>query len=414
MKAVILLFSSLLAAQTPTTVKLQVSGLPPGQSPLPTITVTLPSGKNQTIPSITDFTSNEPGRYRVNGEPFRLPGPIVDRVLEAPPIDRLIKPGESVALQLTYRQRPGSGMLWAATARIDADTDDFSQGTIRALDDTQLQPGGFTKPSSQMLSGPRLAGGIAAPDGSFYFVDGWTANALMRLPPTSLQSTGTAKASRVPNTEAHAYGLSPAGDLWSLHDRTLKHLSSASLTPSKPIVELTIRDEDDALPATHFLFTSTGDLLLYGPGHVARIPVSKLSPGQREIGKGDAAAILTFDSGTIGHGALDETGNLWLPDENSEVIQLPAAALENGGNTRGERFSVPQSASAIRVDNQGGVWCLIRYTGDLFYRAPGASAFAAKGSFGHGFDEHTQLTLHPPPAWSPLAAAPAFPKRLTP
>ncbi len=414
MKAFILFFSCLLSAQTPTTVKLQVSGLPPGQTPLPSITVTLPSGKNQTIQSFNDFSSTEPGRYRVNAEPFRLPGTIVDRVLEAPAIDRLVKPGESITLQISYRQRPGSGMLWAATARIDADTDDFSQGTIRALDGTQLQQGGFTKPSAQMLSGPRLAGGIAAPDGSFYFVDGWSANALMRLAPASLLPTGTAKATRVPNTEAHAYGLSSNGDLWSLHDRTLKRLSTASLTPSKPLVELSLLDEEDGLPATHFLFTAKGDLVLYGPGRVARIAVAKLSPGQREIGKSDAASIVSLDSGTLGHGAMDEAGNLWLPDENGEVVKLPASALESGGNTRGERFAVPQSASAIRVDNQGGVWCLIRYTGDLYYRAPGAGAFAAKGGFGHGFDEHTQLTLNPPPAWSPLAAAPAFPKRLTP
>lgn len=370
------------------------------------------------VKSAVEFSASEPGRYRVNAEPFRVPGDIVDRVFEAPPVDRTVKPGETVTLSAAYRQRPGSGMLWSATARIDADTDDFSQGTIRGLDEALLLQGAFSKPSAQMLTAPRLSGGIAASDGSFYFVDGWTSNALMRLAPAALLSTGTAKATRVPGTDARTYGISPTGDLWELHDRVLKRLSSGSLTPAKPLVEITLRDEDDALPATNFLFTAQGDLLVYGAGRLARLAVAKLAPGQREIGRADAATIVDFESGTIGHGALDEAGNLWLPDENGEVIKLPATAIQSGGNTpsktKGERFAVPQSASAIRVDNRNGVWCLVRYTGELFYRAPNASSFASKGIFGRGFDEHTQLTLNPPPPWSPLAAAPAFPKRLAP
>ena len=413
-KVITLFLPVLLAGQSAPAVKLRVSGLPPGQTSLPAIAVALPGGKNVKIESAAQFSASEAGRYRVTPAPFRFAGTLVDSVFEAPPVDRVVKPGESVTLEVAYRPRTGSGMLWAATARIDADTDDFSKGTVRAIAEPQLLSGGFSKPSAQLLTGPRLAGGIAGPDGSFYFVDGWNTNALMRLAPESLLPSGAAKATRVPGTEPHSFAISPAGELWSLHDRTLKRLSAGSLTPSKAFAEIAIREEDDGLPVTHFLFTASGDLLLYGPKRIARISLSTLTTGARQVGRADAAAIVDLDTGTLGHGALDEAGDLWIPDENGEVLKVPRSAMESGGNTRGNRFELPQSASAVQIDNQGGVWCLIRYTGELFYRAPGAAKFVSRGTFGRGFDEHTQLTFNPPPPWSPLAAAPAFPKRLAP
>lgn len=388
----------LLAQASPTVVRLAVNGVPNGLRPA--IEVTLPSGQKTVVRTPGEFSASQPGAYRVSGEAFRVAGQLVDTVFDSVPQQQTVKAGTSVTLQLSYRVRPGSGMLWAATARIE-DEDDFSKGTLRSLTEQNLLAGGFTAPSRQLLMGPRLAGGIAGPDGSFYFVDGWNASALMQASPAAL-GTSSGKAVAVAGAPAHTYAISPSGDLWTLHDGVVRRLGAAD-------VELTLEE----LPAGHLLFNAAGDLLLYAAGQVARIPAGKLT-GKRKLAVGDVAAMLTFSSGTLGHGALDEAGTLWVPDENSQVIAISAGQLAQGGAVEPRRFEVPLSASAVTVDNASGVWVLIRYTGELFHLPAGGAAFSKKGQFGKGFDEHTSLTLNPPPVWSPLGKAKAFPRRLEP
>jgi hypothetical protein len=395
----------ILAQANPTVVRLAVNGLPDG--PLPAIEVTLPSGQKTAVKTPGEFSASMPGSYRVSGEPFRLAGQLIDTVYEAAPQQQVVKPGTSVTLQLSYRVRPGSGMLWAATARIE-DEDDFTKGTLRALTEENLLAGGFTAPARQLIAGPRLAGGIAGPDGSFYFVDGWNVSSWMRATPAALATT-SGKAAPVAGAPAHAYAISPAGDIWTLHDGVVRRLAKGSMRPGAADVELTLEE----LPDGHILFNAAGDLLLYGREQVARIVGAKLN-GKRTLTRADAAAFVTFSSGSLGHGAVDAAGNLWVPDENSEVIAISAAQLTGAAAIEPRRFEVPLSASALTVDNAGGVWVLIRYTGELFHLPAGGAAFSRKGQFGHGFDEHTQLTLNPPPVWSPLAKAAAFPKRLEP
>ncbi len=259
------------------------------------------------------------------------------------------------------------------------------------------------------MTGPRLSGGFAAPDGAYYFVDGWDHSALMRLNPQALASK-TAKPVKVAGTDRYPYKLSHNGDLREKDGIVLRRRSTASLTPGSALVELTVAEEEDGLPSAHFLFTAEGDLLLYGSGSVARIAGDKIK-GKRTLTRADAAAILTFSSGSVGHGALDEANNLWLTTESGPVLQITAAQLESGGTIEPRSYDMEQSSSALTIDNAGGVWVLVRYTGAVHYLEPGGSAFVARGSLGKWFDEHRELTLNPPP-WSPLAMGAGFPKRL--
>lgn len=404
-----LLFISGVWGQAPQ-VTLELAGVP--AELFPALQVTLPSGRKVAVAKASEFQGQEAGKYRVTGDPFRVPGPIVDTILEAAPVEAVVKAGEKKTLRLSYSKRGGTGMMWVATVRINEDTDDLSKGTVRGIDEATLQAGGFSKGTAEILTGPRLGGGFIAADGSFHFVDNWDNNALMRLTPTALARGG--KPTQVPGSEAHAFALDPKGNLWEAHGGVLRRFNASSWTnglPANPAAEFPLTvDGDDAVPAAGLLFTATGDLLLYDRGRIARFAAAKLASGH-PLSRATAASFVEFDGGSTGQGAIDANGDFWLADENSEIVQIPKATLEKGGKARGTRYEVPQSATGVTVDNSGGVWALIRYTGQIFYRAPGGRSFTEKGVFGRGFDEGSRLTLNPPPPWSPLVQ-PGMPKRL--
>ncbi len=131
-----------------TTVRLAVTGIPEGSKP--EIMATLPSGQTSRLTDPAGFNANLPGKYRVAGQPFRVAGELIDSVLEAPAQEQTVKESAPVTLTLNYRQRPGSGMLWVATARIDEDADDFTKGTVRGYTEAALREGNWLGRSSRL------------------------------------------------------------------------------------------------------------------------------------------------------------------------------------------------------------------------------------------------------------------------
>jgi len=395
--------------QTPL-VSIELTGVPPGYAPA--LEVTLPSGKKTAVSHPAEFAGLEPGKYRLTGEAFRIPGEIVDTVLEAPVAEILVKAGEKKVLRLNYTKRGGTGILWTATARIDEDTDDFTKGAVRGIDEATLLAAGFSKGTAEILTGPRLYGGLVAADGAFLFVDGWDSSALMRLPAAALAKGG--KPLKLPGTEVLQYALDPKGNLWELSGARLRRYPAGSWSSGitgKPSAEFTLATEEEAaLPANRLLFSAEGDLLLCDRGRIARFAASSLA-SSRTLARQDAKAFLEFAGGSTGQAALDANGDLWLTDENSEVVQIARSQWEKGGTTEGTRYSVPQSVNGVAVDNSGGVWILIRHTGQIFHRPAGGGEFTEKGVFGRGFSDFSTLTFNPPPPWSPLVQ-PGMPRRL--
>jgi len=387
------LAAGLACAQT-TEVRLTLSGLPEGMKP--PVEVTLPGGKKQTVTDAASFRAEAPGSYRATAAAFRVPGKWIDTVLEAAPAQVTVKAGQTAALTLAFKVRPGSGMLWTATARINEETDDFSKGTVRSYSEKALL-GGVNGPEKSMQTGPRLFGGAAGPDGAFYYGDGWEWNAVARLAP------GAARPAKMSGTEADSPYFDPDGNLWLMRDRKMKRMGSA--------VVIELAEEEQGLTVTNPVFLANGDLVLAQHSLVARIPKAKLAKSGT-LSRSDAAATVTFTSGSITGAAVGPNGDLWLVDVNGEVVQLPAAAIEKGGRDQGRKYPIEGAPMQVALDNEGGVLVLTPGTGDLFRKAPDASGFAKIGNLGRGFDDFSRLTLNPPAVWSPLGKQPGAPVRL--
>jgi hypothetical protein len=409
MKTYILCFLGLaLQAQT-TEVFLSISGVPsPGLTP--PIEVTLPSGRKVSVADPASFRSAEPGLYRASAPAFRVPGRLVDSVLEAAPVSLTVKPGQKAAIAVSYARRGGSGMLWSATARLK-DEDDFSKGSLRGLTEASLLASP-SSPDASFTLGPRLTGGAVTANGSLLIGDGWDVNAILRFSPAAL-----ARGLRpTPVSGSTNVSLFPdgAGNIWTLSDRQLRRYPESaflSSLPAKPAVDIELADEDEGLGSAGAVFTPAGDLLLYRNSLIARIPKARLNQSG-PLSRADAAAIVTFDSGSVWQAALDPKGDLWITVSAGEVIQMPAAALASGGKVRGTRHAIPGEPRGLCIDNEGGVIVLTSNSGELFRRAPSGGAFTRLGSFGQGFDDFSRLTLNPAPEWSPLGRQPGSPRRL--
>ncbi|BDC50384.1 hypothetical protein F183_A27000 [Bryobacterales bacterium F-183] len=393
------------AAPPSPVIQIDLAGVPK-EGPRPALELVLPNGQKVANPDPATYVANLPGKYRLSGVAFRQPGKIVDTIMEAAPVERTVKAGEKVTLRLSYAARPTSGMLWIATARIDPDADDFSKGQLRAISEAKLAAGGFTNGDKIITTGPRLLGGAVDAQGNYYFGDGWNTNALMRLSPS-----GQGTPSKVTGTIPNGFCLDPDGvTVWQVDGRTLVryNLKDGSL---KAKIEVT-EDEEEGL-GTGMLFLPGGDLLLYRRQLLAVIPAAKLKTSGK-LTRADATALTKFDSGALWQAAIDKNGGFWVADENNMVIHVPADAIRKGGTVNAREYPTPEGVVALAIDNEGGVWAMQKLYGEVYYLAPGASAFEKKGVFGKGQDEFTRLVFHPAPEWSPLSQLPGMPKRLTP
>lgn len=400
MTAALLMSAFVLQASTQMTIS--VSGLPEGVEPK--MEVTAPDGSKHLLNAGQPSTFSLVGNYSISGETFRNAGQIIDMIYDAGTVKGALKSGESKSLTLKYAPRGGTGRLWTVSTRINEEEDDLTKGQIRSLTQSELEKGGF-KTGSRIFEIPARAGdGVVTGHGSLLYFGGWDEPHIMRVSSNGLGSNGTRAA--VAETEPLAISIDPKGRIWLLKDETAVCYPAGSFeqgSAPKPSITLN-NDPDSDSPITfgHAIFDHDGSMILFGKGWIQRVPASELTKSGT-IQKNAT----TTETGSINGGALDKDGNLWLTDENSSVWKFPRND-DGSFSASGTQYSVPLSVCGIAIDNEGGVWVLIRYSGELLRLDPGSSEFKVKGLFGRGHTEWSKLVLNPPPAWSPLAGS--FPK----
>lgn len=381
----------------------QVTGLPDEFTSK--VEITLPNGSTQAYDWEAGFIGDIPGEYRVTGETVRIPGEIIDLVYEAAPVSGRLDEGGSGTLALRYAQRPGSGMMWVFTTRTD-DEDGHDKAHARAIDAATLARGGFSSPSRNITLPPRLYGGAALPNGDLLYVDDWDNRAVMRLSKAAQGGNGAPEpwsASRI-----GFVNVDPRGRLWiSTADFADRYPASvlASGTLGEPEAKYESNwDHEDRMSMSSMIFDHDGSVVALGNGSIARVPASHFGAS------GDVRfPWRVAHEGGANQVAIDREGNVWATFEYGSVVKFSKEEVEASGEVHGTAYEVPMSVCGITIDNSGGVWILIRWTGELFRLAPGESSFAKVGFMGTGYSESSRLTLNPPPAWSPLAAAPGFP-----
>jgi len=390
-----------LVSQSASSITVTIEGLPEGCRPK--VTIGTPSG-NEDMDPATPWTATAPGAYSVTGDPFRHQGDIVDVVYDAASVSTTLKAGKAEALVLRYRPRPGTGMLWTVAERINEETDDFTEGEVRALNASSLTAGGFSTGSRLFKIPSRAFGGAVLPDGSLMFAGGWDDGAVLRI--LSAQLGGGGQRTKLDGHEPAHVSVDPRGRIWLHGPEFAKCFSGPNFT-AKPLVELR-PDEVAPISFENILFDRDGSMVVYGRGHIQRIPAASLS-GSRTIAKNG----VTTESGTVSQAALDRAGNLWMTDENGMVHKF---SKQPSGSFAGDstEFPAPQSVVGLAIDESESIWILVRYTGELMRLKKDGSAFEAVGTFGRGHSPGSRLAFNPPASWSPLADAPGFVKTRLP
>jgi sugar lactone lactonase YvrE len=288
----------------------------------PSVTVSGPSGYQQTFSATKTLTGLAPGGYTVTAGPVPVPHPIVASIYDATVTGgtvTFLANGTEETASVSYARRPGTGALWVGSVG-------SSNSTLVAYSASQLAASTSAAPAFIVQTG------TAAPVAAAFDPNGelWAA---------------TNYDNQVANV-GKVIGFAVGG------------LEANVPQPTNP---------EDALTVTSGSREFLGGMTFDGSG--GRLWVSNRSAGQivqlvTDPWDYQGTVTLSASSGSLNGPAgvaFDANGNLWVANASNTVVQLAASQLLVSGSptpavTLGATSGSLDGPSALAFDADGNLW----------------------------------------------------------